>query len=93
MDNLECICYTAAVAIPQYTGDNALSARNRLLDERLFSLKNTSVLGHPYTTLVRWFSVGILDGNKQRVRLATIKKGGIRMTSKEAVERFYEQLS
>jgi hypothetical protein len=37
--------------------------------------------------------VGLLDANKQRVRLETIKRGGIRVTSKEAIERFYERIS
>jgi len=65
----------------------------RLLEEQLFSLKNRSKLGHPYSTLYMWHSVGLKDQNGQRVKLATIKKGGIRMTSVEALHRFYEAIS
>lgn len=65
----------------------------RLLDEQLFSLKSRTNLGHPYSTLRFWFSVGLKTQDGHRIKLATIKKGGIRMTSREALERFYEAIS
>ena len=70
-----------------------MEPRRRLLNEHLISLKSETTLGHKYSTLRNWCMVGLLDANKQRVRLETIKRGGIRVTSKEAIERFYERIS
>jgi hypothetical protein len=43
---------------------------------------------HP-ATLVRWATSGILSPTGQRVKLESVFVGGTRMTSKEALKRFF----
>ena len=69
---------------------------SHLLDETLITFKQARSLDPPVSraTLYRWMRDGILDDTRiHRVYLETIKHGGRRYTSIEAVIRFTEALS
>jgi hypothetical protein len=45
------------------------------------------------STIHRWRMVGLRSTDGMRVKLETVKVGGICMTSKEALQRFFDRLS
>jgi hypothetical protein len=45
------------------------------------------------STIHRWRMAGLHSADGMVVRLETLKIGGVRMTSKEALQRFFDRLS
>jgi hypothetical protein len=48
------------------------------------------LVGRPRRTVERWIAVGLRDG---RVKLDALHQGGRIVTSKEALQRFFQELS
>ena len=67
-------------------------AREKLLPGPVAIERVTGERPH-YSTFFRWTQVGVLAPSQRRVRLEFVKAGSRRLTSEDAVQRFFAALT